>query len=89
MVEDSDEPAIPMSFTCYIHATRHDALLHRVHEVMRSLGIKPPAVGKHGKLDSMTHVVAASYADALPPARRLTGGVIPSDGVPYAIVKNS
>lgn len=88
-MESGDEPSITMSFTYYTHATRHDALLHRVHEAMRRLGIEPPAVGKHGKFDSMTHAVAAACADARPLARRLTGGVIPSDGAPYAIVNNS
>ncbi len=89
MVENGSEPSITISFTYYTHATRRDALLHRVHDQMRGIGIAPPPVGRYPLFDGVTHAAAATYAGTKHVVRRLAGRMIQSDRVPYAIPKRS
>ncbi|MFC3549826.1 cupin-like domain-containing protein [Lysobacter cavernae] len=73
MVENGDEPSITMSFTYYTQATRRDALLHKLHALMRSAGIAPPAVGQWPLFDTLTHTGVASMISVRGFARSLAG----------------
>ncbi len=73
MVETSDEPSTTISLTYSTNATRRDAMVHVMHDLMRRKGIEPPAVGKRPILDTLTYaagsaLVAAHAAASRPPA---------------------
>ncbi|MFT4255608.1 MAG: cupin-like domain-containing protein [Pseudoxanthomonas sp.] len=54
LVENGDGPSITISLTYYTHATRRDALLHKAHEMMRGIGLRPSPVGTSPVLDALT-----------------------------------
>ena len=83
------EPSVTMSFTYYTRSTRRNALLHRVHDQARGLGIVPPAVGRYPWMDAATHAAASLYAGSKRAVRRLAGRVATTDSVPYAIPKSA
>lgn len=66
MVEAGDDLSVTMSFTYYTNSTRRDARLHQVHDMARSIGIKPPAVGAYPVMDG----VVGTVVDGLLAARR-------------------
>lgn len=73
MVETSDEPSTTISLTYSTNATRRDAMVHVMHDLMRRKGIEPPEVGKRPILDTLTYaagsaLVAAHAAASRPPA---------------------
>ena len=89
MVENGDEPSITMSFTYYTRATRRRALLHRTHDLMRSVGWVPPAVGRFPVFDGATVAAAGFYAGVKRLGRRIVGTPVSSDSAPYAKVGGS
>ncbi|MGH8156934.1 MAG: cupin-like domain-containing protein [Rhodanobacter sp.] len=73
MVETSDEPSTTISLTYSTKATRRDALVHVMHDLMHRKGIEPPAVGKRPMLDRLTYaagsaLVAVHGVGGRPPA---------------------
>lgn len=73
LVETSDEPSTTISMTYSTRATRRDALVHVMHDLMHRKGIEPPAVGKRPLLDALTYaagsaLVAARGVGSRPPA---------------------
>lgn len=84
MVEAGDDLSMTMSFTYHTDATRRDARLHRLHDMARSMGMRPPAVGAYPLLDGLvgTLLDAAFAARHLGP--RLIGHVAGSGRSPYA-----
>ncbi|GAA0717936.1 hypothetical protein GCM10009105_25370 [Dokdonella soli] len=64
MVETSDDASISMSCTYSTYATHRNALLHVMHDVVRDVGIEPPAVGRHPLLDTMTYPCARALVGA-------------------------
>lgn len=60
MVETSDEPSTTISLTYSTDATRRDAVVHVMHDLMRRKGIEPPAVGKRPILDALTYIAGSA-----------------------------
>lgn len=58
LVENGDEVSITMSFTYYTRATRRDAVVHKLHWLLRRAGLKPPAVGALPMLDDLLFALA-------------------------------
>jgi hypothetical protein len=89
MVENGDGPSITMSFSYYTRSTRRNSLLHRTHDMMRSAGWVPPAVGRSPLFDAATLAAGGFYAGAKRLGRRLAGASLDSDAAPYARVGGS
>lgn len=60
LVETSDEPSTTISLTYSTSATRRDAMVHVMHDLMQRKGIEPPAVGKRPLLDTLTYAAASA-----------------------------
>ena len=60
MVETGTEPSITISLTYSTRATRHNAMEHVLHDLLRRHGVSPPAVGKHKLLDELTYMSASA-----------------------------
>ncbi len=80
MVENLDGASITASFTYYTRATRRNSLLHRIHQRLRELGMKPPAVGALPWLDAALLPMAGMLAK--PPATAKLPAT--HDELPYA-----
>ena len=64
LVETNDEPSTTISLTYSTSATRRDAMVHVMHDLMHRKGIEPPAVGKRPLLDTLTYAAAAALVAA-------------------------
>ncbi len=84
MVENGDEPSITMSFTYYTHATRRDALLHKMHDLLRRARLSPPPVGASSLHDGMTYLAGRTIVGSRRFARRLMGRPLHPDTARYA-----
>lgn len=84
MVEASDDLSVTMSFTYYTDATRRDARLHRFHDMARSAGVRPPAVGAYPGLDGLLGTLLDAVFASYHVARRLAGYAGDSGKPPYA-----
>lgn len=84
MVEAGDDLSVTMSFTYYTDATRRDARLHRLHGLVRSVGIRPPAVGAHPALDGAVGILLDGALAARHLVQRLAGHAGGSGKPPYA-----
>ncbi|HEY2622774.1 MAG TPA: cupin-like domain-containing protein [Dyella sp.] len=60
MVETGTEPSITISLTYSTNATRHNAMEHVLHDLMRRHGMSPPTVGNHRLLDEFTYMSASA-----------------------------
>ncbi|MFC4526774.1 cupin-like domain-containing protein [Dyella halodurans] len=60
MVETGTEPSITISLTYSTRATRHNAMEHVLHDLMRRHGMSPPPVGKHKLLDDLSYMSASA-----------------------------
>jgi hypothetical protein len=64
LVETSDEPSTTISLTYSTAATRRNAMVHVMHDLMHRKGIEPPAVGKRPLLDTLTYAAASALVAA-------------------------
>ena len=71
MVETSDEPSITISLTYSTDATRRNAMVHVMHDLMHRKGIEPSSVGRHPLLDKLTYVAASTLVAAHGPGSHL------------------
>jgi ribosomal protein L16 Arg81 hydroxylase len=89
MVETGSGLSITMSFTYFTHATRRDALLHKLHYMAQRAHIEMPAVGRHPRFDDLTEGAATAATGVRRLVRRLTGHPISRSDPPYAGVIQS
>lgn len=64
MVETSDEPSTTISLTYSTDATRRNAMVHVMHDLMHRKGIEPPDVGRRPLFDKLTYVAASTLVAA-------------------------
>lgn len=64
MIETTDEASITLSLSYCSSATRRNAMIHVMHDLMRRKGIRPPVIGKRPLLDKLTYVAAAAVVAA-------------------------
>ena len=84
MVEAGDDLSVTMSFTYYTDATRRDARLHRLHNMVRSIGIEPPPVGAHPVLDRLSGSLVDAVVGVRRLEQRLLGRDVAAGKPPYA-----
>lgn len=84
LVENGPEPSITFTVTFNTDDTRRNALLHSMHDRLRSFHIEPPVVGSHPWLDATMHAGARSVQECLRMARRILGRQQADDLVLYA-----
>ena len=73
MVETGTEPSITISLTYSTHATRHNAMEHVLHDLLRRHGMSPPPVGRNKLLDELSYIsesvlIAMRGVGSRPPA---------------------
>jgi len=86
LVENGDGPSITMSFTYYTRATRRDAMLHKLHELQRQLGMSPAPVGARPMMDAALHAGVSAALRARGLTRSLIGKPFSTAGLRYADV---
>ena len=84
MVEAGDDLSVTMSFTYYTGATRRNARLHRLHDMARSAGVRPPAVGAYPLLDGLVGSLLDAAFAARHLGQRLVGHATGGGKPPYA-----
>ncbi|WP_266182491.1 cupin-like domain-containing protein [Dyella humicola] len=73
MVETGTEPSITISLTYSTRATRHNAMEHVLHDLLRRHGMSPPPVGNNKLLDELSYIsesvlIAMRGVGSRPPA---------------------
>ena len=84
MVETSDEDSVTFTVTFNTNSTRRKALLHAVHDVMRSARIDPPAVGKRPLFDHMSMAGASIVRHSRRLMRGMARRAARADAAAYA-----